>query len=91
MTDIHATDSTADPTRQHAPAGFTREQVADALNQAADDILDAVDAGDEGLRDALNLMVNATVAYLVGEERTLRDVVDSSYEADLPTVLGWIG
>jgi hypothetical protein len=47
--------SATNPTTELAPAVqptmFTEQQVADALNHAADDILDAVDAGDEGLRD----------------------------------------
>ena len=70
---------------------YTHEQVANALNAAADDILEAVDAGDEGLRDALNLMVNAVGHYLANPtERTLEHVVDDGYDADLDEVLSWI-
>jgi hypothetical protein len=72
-----------------APATFTDGDVLTALNEAADDILDAVDAGDEGLRDALNLMINATIAYLRGEARGLRQAVEHSYGEDYETVLGW--
>jgi len=58
--------STTNPTTEPAPAAqptmFTEQQVAAALNHAADDILDAADAGDEGLRDGLNLLVNAAQA-----------------------------
>ncbi len=84
--------STSDPaTTAAVPAAFTEAQVLDALNEAADDILDAVDAGDEGLRDAVNLMVNATLAYLRGEATDLHEVAEGSYGEDLDTILGWIG
>lgn len=86
--------STTNPTTGPAPAMqpcmFTEQQVAAALNHAADDILDAVDAGDEGLRDGLNLLVNATVAYLTGRAQNLQEVVGQGYDADYPTVLSWI-
>nr|WP_036342931.1 hypothetical protein [Micromonospora purpureochromogenes] len=72
------------------PELFTQQQVADALNRAADEILDAVNAGDEGLRDALNLMVNATGDYLAGKANTLREVVENGYHDDYETVLSWI-
>jgi hypothetical protein len=74
-----------------AAATFTDQQVRDALNHAADDILDAVGAGDEGPRDGINLMVNATIAYLRGEAADLHDVAQGSYGEDLDTILGWIG
>jgi len=74
-----------------APATFTEQEISAALNQAADDILDAVDAGDEGLRDGLNLMVNTTLAYLRGEAADLHEVAEGSYGEDLDTILGWIG
>ncbi|MEJ3741799.1 hypothetical protein WEI85_00655 [Actinomycetes bacterium KLBMP 9797] len=80
----------------HAPLAtselnlFNEQQVGDALNRAADDILDAVGAGDQGLRDAMNLITNAAVAYLTGRAQNLRHVVEQGYEADYPTVLSWI-
>jgi hypothetical protein len=85
--------STSDPATTTAPVprAFTEGQVLDALNEAADDILDALDAGDEGLRDAVNLMVNATIAYLRGEATDLHEVAEGSYGEDLDTILGWIG
>jgi hypothetical protein len=81
---------TSPPVVASAPATFTQQQILDALNEAANDILAAVHAGDEGLRDAINLMVNATIAYLCGEAQDLHDVVDVSYGEDYHTVLGWI-
>jgi hypothetical protein len=89
MTDTSTTRAGA-PAPKPARAIFTRQEVSDALNRAADDILDEVDAGDEGLRDGLNLMVNATVSYLVGEANNLWDVVESNYDAAFDTVMGWI-
>ena len=73
-----------------APVMFTAQQVLDALNHAADDILDAVDAGDEGLRDGINLMVNATIAYLRGDAANLHDVADVSYGEDLDTIVSQV-
>jgi len=81
---------TSAPVVESAPATFTQQQVLDALNEAANDILHAVHAGDEGLRDGINLMVNATIAYLCGEAEDLQDVVEGSYGEDYDTVLGWI-
>ncbi|MDT5024259.1 MAG: hypothetical protein QOE61_685 [Micromonosporaceae bacterium] len=69
---------------------FSAQQVTDAVNRAAADFLDAVDAGDEGLRDAMNRMVNATVAYLTGQAQDLTAVIQQGYDADYPTVLTWI-
>jgi hypothetical protein len=88
------TDTAAGTTPGNAgrdPVAFSEQEVLDALNAAADDILDAVDAGDEGLRDGINLMVNATIAYLRGDASDLHDVVDGNYGENLDTVLGWIG
>ena len=84
------------PTRPAAPGPhtppdmFTEQQVGDALNNAADDILNAVDAGEQGLRDALNLIVNAAVAYLTGRAQNLQQVVEQGYDAGYEEVLGWI-
>ena len=86
MTTTDTTTSAVEP----APATFTEQQVLDALNRAADDILDNVNAGDEGLRDAINLMVNATIAYLHGPAQNLHQAVAQSYDDDYATVLGWI-
>ena len=71
-------------------SNWTTDQVDTALNKACDDILEATDAGDEGLRDALNLMVNATSAYLSGKADDLTQVAALDYEADLESILGWI-
>jgi hypothetical protein len=89
MADTHTTID-GDPNPEPAQVVFSQEEVSDALNQAADDILDAVDAGDEGLRDGLNLMVNATLSYLAGEADNLQDVVESNYGDEYDTVLGWV-
>ena len=72
------------------PRTFTEEAVTAAANRAADDILDAVDAADTGVRDALNLQVNATLGYLTGQAQDLSEVVDQGYEATYDEVLSWI-
>lgn len=65
--------------------------VSDAVNKAANDIIEAVDAGEEGLRDALNLMVNATICYLDGTASTLAEVAEQNYdEASIEDILDWI-
>jgi hypothetical protein len=67
------------------------EQVELALNKAANDIRDEADLPDEGVIDALNLMVNAVAAYLKGEAETLEQVVEQGYEtATLDEVIVWI-
>lgn len=72
------------------PVTFTEQHVAEALNRAADDILDAVGAGDQGLRDAMNLIVNAATDYLTGQASDLSAVIEHNYDADYLTVLSWI-
>lgn len=84
------TNPTTEPAPPVPPTMFTEQQVAEALNHAADDILDAVDAGDEGLRDGLNLLVNAAIAYLTGQAQDLHDVVERNYDDDSEEVLSWI-
>jgi hypothetical protein len=82
-------DQTTTPPTTHRT--FTDAEVVAALNKAADDILEATDAGDEGLRDAINLMVNAAVSYLRGDAANLTEAVDNNYdEATLADVLNWI-
>ncbi len=85
------TNPTTEPAPPMQPTMFTEQQVTEALNHAADDILDAVDAGDEGPRDGLNLLVNAAIAYLTGQAQDLHDVVERNYDDDdYKEVLSWI-
>ena len=69
---------------------YTQEQVSAALNKAADDIIEATEAEDEGLRDALNLMVNAVGSYLWDGAEDLEQVAAKNYDADLDSIVGWI-
>lgn len=69
---------------------YPETQISDALNRACDDIIDAADLPDTGTRDALNLLVNATMVYLETPNATLSDVVANYDENDLDTVLSWI-
>lgn len=74
-------------------AQVTIQQVVDALNLVAEHIEDAVIIGDDdGVRDAINLMVNATVHYLENPDDTdLVSAIVSSYDTSPRRVLGWIG
>jgi hypothetical protein len=79
------------------PDTYTLDDVATALNRAADDILTAMEARvefgsqlDEGLRDALNLVVNAAGAYLEGTASTLAEVAEVNYDSPLDEILGWV-
>lgn len=59
---------------------YTRDQVSAALNQAVDDINDAVDLPEEGAVDAMNLVVNAALLYLDGTAKDLSDAIEQSYQ-----------
>jgi hypothetical protein len=69
---------------------YTHADVMTVLNRAADDVLDAAEAEDQGLRDAVNLVVNVAGSYLSGEASTVEEAVTINYDDDLPTILGWI-
>jgi len=71
---------------------YTSECVSSALNRAIDDILEAVEAPATGLRDGLNLLVNAAMSYLKGEADDLEEVVAPNWDADttLRDVLSWV-
>jgi hypothetical protein len=84
-----STSDTTTPTVQPARAVFTEQQVVDALNHDAEDILRATDGGD-GLHDAMDLMINAVVGYLTGQATDLHQVVQQRYANTYATVLGWI-
>lgn len=61
---------------------FTRDEVSQALNRAADDVLGAINAPDEGVRDAVNLVVNAAMTYLDTPDATLDEAIEENYEPD---------
>jgi len=50
-----------------------------------------LDAGEHGLRDGIDVMVNATFVRPRGEAFGLRDVADSSYREGIDTIPGWSG
>lgn len=72
------------------PQPFTEEAVSAALNSACDDVLDAIDAEDEGTRDALNLLVNVAMQYLTGQSDNVQQAIDNTYDEDPAEVLEWI-
>lgn len=63
-------------------AAYTKDQVAVALNRAADEVseLDVVDT--EAIRDAINLLTNAGLHYLDAPEDTLSEVIDANWDQD---------
>lgn len=71
---------------------YTSQRVSSALNRATDDIMEAVDTPATGLRDGLNLLVNAAMSYLQGDAADLEEVVAANWDADttLTDVLSWI-
>jgi len=71
-------------------ASYTTARVTAALNIACDRIITATGAPETGLRDGLNLLVNATLACLRAPDTTLGDVAADCYSEPLETVLGWI-
>lgn len=61
---------------------YTTDEISAALNRAADDVLTAINAPDEGTRDAVNLVVNAALTYLDAPDATLDAVIEENYELD---------
>ena len=70
---------------------FTREQVLEAFNRAADEAIEAIDAPEEGARDVANLVVNAGAHFLDHPGATLTEAIDASdYNVESPEeVLEW--
>lgn len=63
---------------------YSHNEVEGAFNRAADDILDAIDAPDTGVRDAINLVVNAGLHYLAADvdfQARIRDHTPTLEEA----------
>lgn len=79
-----------DRTARAADVSCGHHDVAAALNRACDDIIEAAALPDAGVRDALNLLVNAGLAYLDGSAADLAGVTEASYGEPLETVLGWL-
>jgi hypothetical protein len=67
-------------------ASYTEPQIEQTLNRAADDVLEAIDAPDEGVRDAINLVVNVAMHYLAHPEpsdaHSVQAAIDANYELD---------
>jgi len=60
---------------------YTRDEVLTALNDACSEIVDR--AGPRGgTVDALNLLVNAAMCYLEGEQSDLEGVIEANYDVD---------
>lgn len=65
-----------------------RERFVGALNTACDDIVEQVGLPDHGARDALNLLVNATLEYLDNPDADLESVAESCYEINARELRG---
>lgn len=59
------------------------------MNRAADNV-SALAPENEQVRDATNLIVNATLHYLENPGATLRQAIKASYDQYVDDVLGWI-
>jgi hypothetical protein len=68
---------------------YTEESVSIAFNRAADEILNAVDAPDTGIRDAISLLVNVGMTYLIAPGTELKDAIAATYDSDARP-LDWI-
>ncbi|MFD4608256.1 hypothetical protein ACFWOT_09080 [Streptomyces sp. NPDC058440] len=65
------------------PKTYTEDQVSEAVNAAADLIIQEIEC-DQEWEDLLSLMVNATLSVLKsGMNATLEDVVSENYGEDL--------
>lgn len=70
--------------------GLKLSDVQEAANRAADDIIAALELPDEGKRDCVNLVVNATLYYLDGNpDATLADAIRDRYQEEPARVLEW--
>jgi hypothetical protein len=68
---------------------FAAQELNAAANRAADDILAALSATDEGPRDLVNLVVNATAYYVAHPGATLSEAIEASYSESEFQVLEW--
>lgn len=58
-----------------------QQQISTALNRAADEVLQiARDDGDELLRDAINLVVNAGLHFIENPDASLHEAIAANYD-----------
>lgn len=69
---------------------YSLNQVREAANSAADDLLDAIEK-DESTTDLVNLLVNVVLHYVEHPDESLTDAIEANYSEDAETVLGWVG
>ena len=73
---------------------YTRDQVSQALNQAADEVLGEPEYEDSDVirdQDMINLMVNLAMGFLEHPGKSKAEIIQENYSEDAETVLGWIG
>lgn len=77
----------------------SRDEFGLLLNESADELIEAHGydqdvthwIGDEGPRDAINLLVNAAMTFHDDPNLTLADVAELNYSEDIETILDWCG
>jgi hypothetical protein len=78
------------PNAEPAAPVYSREEVSEALNEAADFVQDRTQ-GDEVIRDATNLIVNLGLGFLDDPTKDPLKIIEEMYAEDDPeTVLGWL-
>lgn len=61
---------------------YTADHISTVANQAAEAVLGIPEDDDERLRDAINLVVNATLHFLDHPDDSLQEVAEANYEPD---------
>ena len=61
-------------------SSFSSAEVSTAFNHAADEVLEAIAAPESGVRDAINLVVNAAAYYLEHPQAALAEVIAANYD-----------
>lgn len=68
---------------------YSKTQIRAAIDSSLERILDAVDAGDTGARDLLQLLLNDALYLLANPDATLADTIGANYSEPPDTVLEW--
>lgn len=67
---------------------FARDRISEAMNRAADDIIELAPEADQ-IRDSANLIVNAALHYLENPGSTLQEAIEANYNEAVADVLEW--
>lgn len=86
-TKVHAEAPAPDVDETASTVVVSRDDVAAAMNRAADEILERLGADDPTITDSINLVVNASLHWLDHPDDTLEDAVEANYGDDGDTIL----